>query len=131
LLTTTGISEPRCLPETRYQKLALAVLIFGAFCFVYGVVREWKGPSFRPALRAPLELWLLLILTALNDSGSDISSTFPDAVCPGDLPSNFCHWSFGAVHPWRIETQNLASSRTGNLCRYIFRLDLSGHGETF
>lgn len=50
---------------TRYQKLALAVLIFGAFCFVYGVVREWKDPGFRPALRAPLELWLLLILTAL------------------------------------------------------------------
>ena len=50
---------------SRYHELAMAVLIFGAFCFLYGVVREWKTCEFRRAWRAPLELWLLLLLTAL------------------------------------------------------------------
>jgi hypothetical protein len=50
---------------TRYQKLGLAVLIFGVLCFLFGVMREWKNPDFRRALRAPLELWLLLLVAAL------------------------------------------------------------------
>jgi hypothetical protein len=50
---------------SRYQKLALAVLIFGALCFLHGVVCKWKDPDFRRGLWAPLELWILLLLTAL------------------------------------------------------------------
>jgi hypothetical protein len=49
----------------RYRKLSMAVLIFGAFCFAHGAVREWKNPDFRRFCRAPLELWILLLLTAL------------------------------------------------------------------
>ncbi len=49
----------------RYQKLVMAVLLFGIVCFVYGLFREWKNPEFRRILRAPLELWLLLLFTAL------------------------------------------------------------------
>ena len=50
---------------TRYQRLALAIVVFGALCFFYGTVREWENPVFRRVVRAPLELWLLLVLTAL------------------------------------------------------------------
>lgn len=50
---------------TRYRKLSVAVLVFSAICFLYGMLREWKNPDFRRVLRAPLELWLLLVVTAL------------------------------------------------------------------
>jgi hypothetical protein len=51
---------------TRYQNLSIAVLGFGGICFLHGVVCEWrKHLDFRRPWRAPLELWLLLLLTAL------------------------------------------------------------------
>jgi hypothetical protein len=49
----------------RYQKLILAILVFATICFSYGLFSERKDPEFRRVLRAPLELWLLLLFTAL------------------------------------------------------------------
>lgn len=49
----------------RYRKLSMVVLIFGVVSFAHGAVCEWKNPDFRRFCRAPLELWILLLLTAL------------------------------------------------------------------
>jgi hypothetical protein len=49
----------------RYEKLALAVLIVSAAAFLYGAIRDWKGGNFSWAWRAPLELWVVLIFTAI------------------------------------------------------------------
>jgi hypothetical protein len=49
----------------RYRTLAMSVLTFGAFCVIYGVMREWRKADFLRACRAPLELWILLVVTAL------------------------------------------------------------------
>jgi hypothetical protein len=58
-------SDQLLLFGARYQTLALVVLCFGILCFFYGALREWRNPDFRRLLRAPLELWLLLVFTAL------------------------------------------------------------------
>jgi hypothetical protein len=50
---------------SRYEKLALAVLVVGVVCFVYGVIREWKNRDTRWAFRGPLEMWAVLIFTAI------------------------------------------------------------------
>jgi hypothetical protein len=50
---------------TRYRQLAVAVLFFVILCLFSGALREWKTPDFRRALRAPLEVWLLLLVTGL------------------------------------------------------------------
>lgn len=50
--------------QARYRKAAGAVLVFGIICFVFGVLREWKGKSDRWAFRAPLEIWAILLFTA-------------------------------------------------------------------
>jgi len=49
----------------RYQIVGSAAVVFGILCFLYGLVREWKNPQFRLCLRAPMELWLLLLVMAL------------------------------------------------------------------
>lgn len=50
--------------QARYHKLAWAVVAFGIFCFVCGVLREWKSASDKWAFRAPLELWVVLVFVA-------------------------------------------------------------------
>jgi hypothetical protein len=50
--------------QAHYVRLAWAVLVFGIFCFVYGVLREWKSEGDRWAFRTPLELWTVLLFTA-------------------------------------------------------------------
>jgi hypothetical protein len=58
-------SDQLVLFGTRYRRLAMAGLIFGAFCVVYGLVGEWKNPDFRERCQAPIELWLFMLLTGL------------------------------------------------------------------
>jgi len=50
--------------QGHYQKLVVAVLLFGIICFVFGVLREWKGNADRWAFLAPLEIWFVLLFTA-------------------------------------------------------------------
>ena len=49
----------------RYIKLAWAAVGIGAFCFLYGVIREWKNRDDRWIFRAPLELWAVLMFAAI------------------------------------------------------------------
>jgi len=51
--------------SSRYEKLALAVLVLGAASFLYGVIRDWKNRDNRWTFRAPLEMWAVLMFTAL------------------------------------------------------------------
>lgn len=51
--------------RTRYAIVALALPVFGAACFVYGMVREWRTNTERCSFRAPLELWVVLLFAAL------------------------------------------------------------------
>jgi hypothetical protein len=50
---------------SRYEKLALVVLVLGVACFLFGVIRDWKNRNGRWAFRGPLEIWLVLIFTAV------------------------------------------------------------------
>jgi hypothetical protein len=50
--------------QGHYVKLAWVILIFGVTCFAYGVLRDAKGTADRWALRAPFELWAVLLFTA-------------------------------------------------------------------
>lgn len=50
--------------QDRYLKLALAVVLFGSVCFIYGIVRERKTSTDKWVFRVPLELWAVLIFTA-------------------------------------------------------------------
>jgi hypothetical protein len=51
--------------SSRYEKLALAVLVLGVACFLSGVICEWKNCTSRWAFRGPLEMWTVLIFTAI------------------------------------------------------------------
>jgi hypothetical protein len=48
----------------RYLFLAWAAFSFGAGCFLYDTVREWKVNRVRRLCRGPLELWAILLLAA-------------------------------------------------------------------
>lgn len=48
----------------RYSILAAAVFLLGSFCFVYGMIREWKTEASRWRFRTVLELWAVLVLSA-------------------------------------------------------------------
>jgi hypothetical protein len=50
--------------QGRYAKLAVAVFVFGAICFVFGTIREFKGNESYWVFRAPLEIWAVLLFTA-------------------------------------------------------------------
>lgn len=50
---------------TRYKYLAGSVFILGMLWFITGLSSKWKTPEFLRRTRAPLELWLLLVFTAL------------------------------------------------------------------
>jgi hypothetical protein len=115
---------------TRYQRLALAIVVFGALCFFLRHGARMGKSRFSPGRAGSSRALATLGIDGVNDSRSGISPTFTDAVCVGDRPSNFCHRSFSRVYPRLTETQNLAFRRTRNMCPCIFRLDLSGHGDT-
>jgi len=51
--------------QGRYVKLAVAVFVFGVICFAFGTIRELKGKREQWVFRAPLELWAVLLFTAV------------------------------------------------------------------
>lgn len=57
-------ADQLALFRVRYVKLAWIAIAFGAFCFLYGVLREWRTVSAEWIFRAPLELWVVLLFTA-------------------------------------------------------------------
>ena len=50
--------------RAHYEYLAYAVVAFGMICFLAGTLPEWKSDSERWRFRAPLELWIVLLLAA-------------------------------------------------------------------
>src|SRR5712691_5613885 len=54
--------------RARYAILALALLVFGAACFVYSMVHEWRTDKTNPekwSFRPPFKLWVVLLFAAL------------------------------------------------------------------
>jgi len=57
-------SDQLAVFSPRYSWLALAAFLYGVFCALYGIIREWKTSNTRWSFRSPLELWVVLLFAA-------------------------------------------------------------------
>lgn len=113
--------------QAHYAKLAGAVLVIGIFCFVYGVLREWKSAGDRWAFRTPLELWAVFAIHCSHDPRSALVLSGAHALCSGYFPIDFGHRRLGYLCAGIRQATALASRRLCHPCFHLFRLDSPGH----